>query len=98
MNKKNTSQNMNDTISLNNYIELKSIILQVREMVSKLVDQAGQELLTPKEVCEILKIGRSTYQRYVDAGIFEQIHIGNNNSRVYVKRVEIERLIDEGKI
>ena len=87
-----------DTISLKEYKELKSIVLDIREMVSKLVDQSVQELLTPKEVCEILKIGRSTYQRYADAGIFKQIQIGNNNSRVYVKRLEIERLIDEGKI
>jgi hypothetical protein len=84
------------------YNELKSIMLDTNEKISKvysiLTDEAGKKLLTPKEVCGILKIGRSTYQRYVDAGIIEQIHIGNNNSRVYVKRSEIERLIDEGKI
>lgn len=90
--------NDNDTISLKEYNELKSIALDIKEMLSRLVNEAGKELLTPKEVCEILKIGRSTYQRYVDAGIFDQIQIGHNNSRVYVRRLEIEKLIDEGKI
>ena len=93
---------MGDTISRREYNELKSILLDTNEKVSKvyakLVDEAGKELLTPNEICRMLKVGRSTYQRYVDAGIIEQIHIGNNNSRVYVKRSEIERLIDEGKI
>ena len=83
------------------YNELKSIMLDTNEKISKvysiLTDEAGKELLTPKEVCEILKIGRSTYQRCVNAGIIVQSHIGSNNSRAYVKRSEIERLIDEGK-
>lgn len=77
---------------------MKSIMLDIREKVSALVDEAKKELLTPNEVCQRLKIGRSTYQRYVDAGIIKQIHIGNNNSRAFVERSEIERLIDEGKV
>lgn len=49
--------NDNDTISLKEYNDLKSIVLDIKEMVSRLVNEAGKELLTPKEVCEILKIG-----------------------------------------
>ncbi|WP_455639337.1 helix-turn-helix domain-containing protein [Parabacteroides sp.] len=89
---------MDSVVSLKEYNELKSIMLDIKEMVSTLVNQDRQELLTPKEVCKILKIGRSTYQRYVDAGVLEQIQIGKNNSRAYVKRLELERLIDEGKL
>jgi hypothetical protein len=85
-------------ITRNEWNKLMSVVMDTNEKVTKLQDEAGKKLLTPKEVCEILKIGRSTYQRYVDAGIIEQIHLGKNNSRAFVKRAEIERLLDEGKI
>jgi hypothetical protein len=79
--------------------EMKSMLLEIREGVSKLVDEAGKELLTPNEVCKMLKISRNTYQNYVNDKVFEQIRIDKSkNSRVFVKRSEIERLIDEGKI
>lgn len=82
--------------------EIKSLLLDIQEEMSKIYQRIDEkkekEMLTPNEVCRILKIGRSTYQRYVEAGIIHQIHIGSNNNRVYVKRSEFERLIDEGRI
>ena len=76
-----------------------SLLLEIYEMLSKLVKASGEELLTPTEVCKMLKIGRSTYTRYVESGVFEQVRLkAGNNSRVYVKRSEINRLIEEGKI
>lgn len=64
-----------------------------------LTDAAQKELLTPAEVCEMLKIGRTTYQRYVDKGVFDQVRLDKeNNGKVYVKRSEILRLIDQGKL
>lgn len=88
-----------ENISINEWYELKSILLEVKENLSKLVDEAGKELLTPNDVCKMLKISRNTYQNYVNDKAFEQIRIGKSkNSRVFVKRSEIERLIDEGKI
>lgn len=86
-------------ITENEWNELKSIVLEIREGVRRLTDEAGKELLTPTEICKILKISRNTYQNYVNDGVFEQVRIGKNkNSRVFVKRSDIERLIDEGKI
>ena len=84
---------------MNEWNELKSIMLEIREGVKKLTDEAEKELLTPTEVCKMLKISRNTYQNYVNSKIFEQTRIGKNkNGRVLVKRSDLERLIDEGKI
>lgn len=76
--------------------DLKSMIVEIRSDVSKLADAASNELLTPAEVCKLLKIGRSTYQRYVEVDkLFEQVKI---KGKVYVKRSELERLIEQGKL
>lgn len=92
-------QNITITVPITEWQELKALVLETRTQLSKLVAESGKELLTPAEVCRMLKIGKSTYQRYVIAEVFEQTKIGKGkNSRVYVKRSEIEKLIDEGKI
>lgn len=82
-------------ITEKNWNELKSMVLEIRESVSKLVDEAGKELLTPNEICKILKISRNTFQNYINRNVFEYSKV---EGKVYVKRSEIERLIDEGKI
>lgn len=75
--------------------ELKSMILEIREGFLKLVDEAGKELLTPNEICKMLKISRNTFQNYINRNVFEYSKV---EGKVYVKRSEIERLIDEGII
>lgn len=86
------------TISYPDFNELKSLLLDLRSELLKLT-KAEDELLTPAEVCKILKIGRNTYQRYINTNILEQVKpIGKNNSKAYVKRSELNRLIEEGKI
>lgn len=76
--------------------DLKSMIVEIRSDISKLADAASNELLTPAEVCKLLKIGRSTYQRYVEVDkLFEQVKI---KGKAYVKRSELERLIEQGKL
>lgn len=82
-------------ITEKNWNELKSMVLEIRESVSKLVDEAGKELLTPNEICKMLKISRNTFQNYINRNVFEYSKV---EGKVYVKRSEIERLIDEGKI
>lgn len=87
------------TISQQQWGELKSIMLEIREKVSVLVSESENELLTPAEVCKMLKISRNTYQRYVEAGVFEQLRINKNKkSRVFVKRSEINKRIEEGRV
>lgn len=75
--------------------DLRSKIIEQTEMIRKLSGDLSKELLTPSEVCKVLKIGRTTYQRYVNTCIFEQIKIAG---KVYVRRSDIERLIEEGKV
>lgn len=86
------------TIPLKEWNEIKSKIINIEEGISKLVKKQEEELLTPGEVCKMLGIGRSTYQRHVEAGLFTQIKIGKNNSKVKVMRSEIDKLINEGKL
>ena len=75
--------------------ELKSMLLRLDEKVSYLVAEKRKDKLTPKETQEMLGISRSTYQRYVKDGVFEQKKI---KGKAYVQRSDIERLIEEGKI
>lgn len=89
----------NITISMKEWNKAQSMLIDIQEKVTKLLKDKESELLTPSEVCEMLKISRNTYQRYVKQGVFEQIQPNKgNNSKVYVKRSEIERLIGEGNL
>lgn len=82
-------------ISRNEWNEVKSILYKIQEDVSVIKAEYEKELLTPKEVQEILKIGKTTYQRYVDSKVFKQIKIVG---KAYVERSEIRELIETGKI
>lgn len=75
--------------------ELKSILLEVRETVNGLSKAAAKDMLTSAEICKMLKIGRSTYQRYVQAGLLPQVRI---MGKVYVKRLDVEKLITNGRV
>lgn len=86
-------------ITKNDWNELMSIVFEIWEGIQKLTNAADKDLISPAEVCRMLKIGRRTYQSYVKQGVFEQIKIGQNkNSRAFVKRSDIERLIEKGRI
>ncbi|GHS90801.1 hypothetical protein FACS1894203_0310 [Bacteroidia bacterium] len=87
------------TVPLQEWNEAKGMIKTLCEKVSKLTDKEEKELMTPKEVCEMLKIGRTTYQRYVNNGIFDLVRVSRSKyAKVYVKRSDIEQLISEGKV
>lgn len=85
------------TISENEWNEMRSLIIETDSHVMKLSKAASSELLTPAEVCKILKISRDTYQEYSKEKLFQQVHL-KPNGRLYVQRSEIERLIDQGKV
>lgn len=81
------------------YNELKSLLIDICNKVTMLSDAAQKELLTPTEVCKMLKIGRTTYQRHIDKGIFQQIRLDKESKgKVYVMRSEILQRIAEGKL
>ncbi|MBD8389639.1 helix-turn-helix domain-containing protein [Dysgonomonas sp. BGC7] len=86
-------------IPIREWNEAKSRLASIELKLDKILVERQKDLLTPVEVCEILKINRNTYQRYVKEGIIEQKKIGSGaNSKAYVKRGYLERLIDEGCI
>lgn len=87
------------TISAKEWNKTQSMLIDIQEKVTKLLQEKEKELLTPSEVCQMLKISRNTYQRYIRKNVFAQIQLDKgNNSKVYVKRSEIERLIAAGKL
>ena len=47
----------------------------LNEKVSKLVTKHDKELLTKKEVMQLLKIGRTTLDRYIDEGILTEVKL-----------------------
>lgn len=91
----NNNKEPSFAVSENEWNRMMSMLIDIGNKVTKLSDQAAKERLTPKEVQNMLRIGKSTYQRYVDNGLFEQKKIGG---KAYVYRSEIERLIEKGKI
>lgn len=54
-----------------------------------------EEYLTRKEVCEMLKIDKSTLWRWTKEGLIAAYGAGN---RVYYKRSEIEAALEQNKI
>lgn len=82
-------------ISRNEWNEVKSILHKIQEDVNHIKAEYEKELLTPREVQGILKIGKTTYQRYIDNKVFSQIKI---EGKAYVERSEIRKLIENGKI
>lgn len=86
------------TVPMQEWNETKGMIKNLCESVAKLTEKEEKELLTPKEVCEMLKIGRTTYQRYIANGTLEPVKVNRKKySKVYVRRSDIEALIKEGK-
>jgi response regulator of citrate/malate metabolism len=87
------------TVSNDEWNEVKTAALQTREMVSTLIDKQG-EYLTPKEVCEMLKIGRATYERYIgnskDHKAILQTYQLQGAKRKYVKRTDVLQMLTSG--
>ena len=75
------------TVPLNEWNEQKALLKEIGEQVRSLTSKEQKELLTAGEVCEMLKISRSTYERYVNNGVIE-VHKVNKKkySKNYTKR------------
>ena len=87
------------TVPLNEWNEQKALLKEISEQVRSLTGKEQKELLTPKEVCAMLKIGRSTFERYMNNGIFEVIKVNKQKySKSYVKRSHVEDLIKRGSV
>lgn len=71
--------------------------IEIKEKVSVLVSESENELLTPAEVCKMLKISRNTYQRYVEAGVFEQLRINKKQKKQGICKTFRNKQTNRGK-
>lgn len=87
------------TIPLSEWNEAKAMIKNLCDKVERLTDKDKKELLTPKEVCQELKIGRTTFDRYVNDGIFDPVKVNKKRySKIYIRRTDLDNMIKEGKL
>lgn len=87
------------TIGLDEWNKLTATVSQMAESVKQMTAKEDKELLTPREVCERLKIGRSTYERYKANGILEVTRVNRRKySKNYVSRAHLEKLINDGVV
>ena len=79
------------TIPLSEWSELKNQLAHIGKSLLAIQGKNKSEYLTPKEVCELLKCSRNTYQSYVNKGILEPIKVKSEKySKVLFKRTDIE--------
>lgn len=73
---------------------------EYKEMIRAIFQRTGKapdELMTAKEVMERLKIGRTTFDKWVLNGTLPTVKLSPKKyARIYVKRSEFERLLNEG--
>ena len=62
------------------------------EKMTKLISNGRKEFLTKKEVMNILKIGRTTLDRYIDEELLHKVKLGKG-TRGYIKQSEIDELM-----
>jgi hypothetical protein len=87
------------TVSAHEWNETKSMLRDISEKINSLSSKGEKELMTPKEVCDFLKIGRATFDRYKNNSVFDVVRVNTKKySKIYVKRSELEKLIKEGVI
>ena len=83
------------TVPLQEWNDAKEMLKTLCSKVAQLTDQEEKELLTPKDVCEKLKIGRTTFQRYVADGTLAVVSVNKKKgTKKYVQRSEIERYLN----
>jgi len=87
------------TVPLNEWNEQRAMIHDICQKITALTNREQKELLTPKEVCIMLKIGRTTFERYMNEGVFEVVKVNKAKySKNYVRREHLETLIKNGVV
>lgn len=86
------------TVPFNEWREITATVKAMSQKVDSLINQRNKELLTPKEVCEMLKIGRTTFDRYVSEGLITVERISKKKySKVLIRRTELEAGLKDGR-
>ena len=79
------------TVPLDEWTELKSQIKSIAKGLLEIKGKEKSEFLTPKEVCELLKCSRNTFQTYIDKGFLEPMRMNTKKySKVLVKRSDVD--------
>ena len=83
------------TVPVSEWNETKNQIAQIVEMLKENAD-SNSEFLTPKQTCEMLNVGRATFERHKNSGLLPVYSIAGTK-RKYTKKSEVLRLLHEGK-
>ena len=79
------------TVPLSEWSEVKTQLANIGKSLIALQGKNKSEYLTPKEVCELLKCSRNTYQSYITKGILEPIKVKSDKySKLLFKRTDVE--------
>lgn len=70
-------------------ILLEEVLKEIKNINNNIL-LSSKPYLTPNEVCQLLNIGRATYNRLVIDKTFHPYQIGKR--RVYIKRTDIDKL------
>ena len=85
------------TVSAQEWNETKEMIKNISLLVTEMSNIPQKDLLTPKEVCAILKCGRSTFENLKGSGAFP-VQRTPGTRKVYVLRSDLEKAISTGSI
>lgn len=70
------------------YSEFRRLVDKLNDIENKL--STTQELLTPKQVCKLLDVSRTTFETYKNEGLFPCYNL---KGRVFVMRQELMKAI-----
>lgn len=86
-------------VPLSEWNELKALLTETRDLLLAQSGQRKNDLLTPAEVCRMLDISRSTFERLADSGVIPTIKLQRRKyTKVQVKRSDIDRLLKQGDL
>lgn len=63
-------------------LKLISKVDDIHSIVIELRDQNNKEMLTTTETMKLLKVSKSTVERYLRDGILDAIHVGDGKRRL----------------
>ena len=79
------------TVPLDEWTEVKTQLNTISKTLMEMNGNAKREFLTPKEVCELLKCSRNTFQSYIDKGLLTPIKMKTEKyTKLIVRRVDVE--------
>ena len=83
------------TVPLQEWNDLQNRLESIDKSLLEIKGKDKSEFLTPKEVCELLKCSRNTFQSYIEKGFLEPVRMKSEKySKVLVKRVDVDYFLE----